>query len=530
MFIDFADNGHAVPSHTDICIVGAGVMGLALASHLLSHSRRQVLLVEEGGLEDTETSSNVPAELSGGDVASAVAGSRARGFGGSSRRWGGQALPFSALDLSDRPFLPLRGGWAISTEELNRWYAVADRFLGLTSLPFETDLWRNPDVTAPFGKGQELELALSKYSPHAYLASVHRAAIAQSRQADCLLHAKVAAIHLAGSGRKADAVEIRNLHGRTASISARVVVLCAGGIENPRILLSSHQEGGKEIGNQHDLVGRYYQDHVGFFAANLEPIDWNRFRHLFASFVPGNQKYVPKLHLSQSLQRELNLLNVTGNLDVQEDANSPRNCARRIYHALRRTRPHGQPFLSSLQDLRRLLATTPETMGLLSSHLLSRRIGIPRNGRHFLMANAESEPLHGSRISLSDQHDDHGLRKPQVNWMLSDLTLKALRRYGQALQSTLESSGIASVKLSPYLIDPNANWKERAYSLYHHMGATRMSSSPREGVVDAYGCIHGLANLYVSGTSLLPTGSASNPSYTALALTFRTADRILREP
>lgn len=114
MFWDFAN-----------CIVGAGVMGLALASHLLSHSRRQVLLVEEGGLEDTETSSNVPAELSDGDVASAVAGSRARGFGGSSRRWGGQALPFSALDLSDRPFLPLRGGWAISREELNRWYAVA---------------------------------------------------------------------------------------------------------------------------------------------------------------------------------------------------------------------------------------------------------------------------------------------------------------------------------------------------------------------------------------------------------------------
>jgi choline dehydrogenase-like flavoprotein len=114
--------------------------------------------------------------------------------------------------------------------------------------------------------------------------------------------------------------------------------------------------------------------------------------------------------------------------------------------------------------------------------------------------------------------------------MLSDLTLRALRRYGQALQSTLESAGIASVKLSPYLIDPNANWKERAYSLYHHMGATRMSSSPREGVVDAFGCVHGLANVYVSGTSVLPTGSASNPSYTALALAFRTADHILREP
>ena len=69
----------------------------------------------------------------------------------------------------------------------------------------------------------------------------------------------------------------------------------------------------------------------------------------------------------------------------------------------------------------------------------------------------------------------------------------------------------------PYLTDPTANWKERTYSLYHHMGATRMASSPREGVVDTFGRVHGLKNLYITGTSVLPTGSASNPSYTALA-------------
>ena len=86
------------------------------------------------------------------------------------------------------------------------------------------------------------------------------------------------------------------------------------------------------------------------------------------------------------------------------------------------------------------------------------------------------------------------------------------------------------MKLGPYLTDPNASWKERAYSLYHRLGATRISSSPREGVVDAFGRVHGLANLYVAGTSVLPTGSASNPSDTALALAFRTADHILREP
>ena len=62
------------------------------------------------------------------------------------------------------------------------------------------------------------------------------------------------------------------------------------------------------------------------------------------------------------------------------------------------------------------------------------------------------------------------------------------------------------------------------------MGATRMSSSPREGVVDTFVRLHDLANLYIAGTSVLPTSSASNPSYTGLALTFRTADHIHREP
>jgi choline dehydrogenase-like flavoprotein len=35
--------------------------------------------------------------------------------------------------------------------------------------------------------------------------------------------------------------------------------------------------------------------------------------------------------------------------------------------------------------------------------------------------------------------------------------------------------------------------------------------------------------VYVAGTSVLPSGSASNPSYTALALALRTTERILLE-
>jgi len=529
MFIDFSDASNTVPTDIDVCIVGAGVMGLAISSHLHTHTRRRIVLLEEGELEDTETASAVPAEANSGDVPSAVAGSRARGFGGSSRRWGGQALPFSRLDLAKRPFLPGRGAWPVDWEELNRFYPAADRFLGLSSLPFETDLWRREQVTTPFQDGEDLELTISKYSPHPYLATVHRRSIESSAQVDCLLNAKVASLELDQDGRHARRVRIRSPQGRETWLPARVVLLCAGGIENARILLASPQAGGCGIGNQADLVGRYYQDHVGFYAARLRPVDWDAFRHLFASFVPGNQKYLPKIQLSQALQQRDDLLNVIGNLDVQEDAYSPRSCARRIYHSLRRRSLHGDGQQAGFKDVWRLLQAAPQTLDLLAAHFVEHRIAIPRDGHFFLMANAECEPLSASRITLGQQRDAYGLHRPQVNWLVSDLTYKALQSYGQALKRCLESAGIAMVQLSPYLLDPSANWKERAYSLYHHMGATRMAASPNQGVVDGQSRVHGIDNLYIAGTSILPTGSASNPSYTALALALRTADHLLRQ-
>jgi choline dehydrogenase-like flavoprotein len=61
---------------------------------------------------------------------------------------------------------------------------------------------------------------------------------------------------------------------------------------------------------------------------------------------------------------------------------------------------------------------------------------------------------------------------------------------------------------------------------FHHLGATRMHENPKQGVVDANCRVHGLQNLYVAGSSLLPTYGASNPTLTILALGLRLADHL----
>ena len=58
------------------------------------------------------------------------------------------------------------------------------------------------------------------------------------------------------------------------------------------------------------------------------------------------------------------------------------------------------------------------------------------------------------------------------------------------------------------------------------MGTTRMHVDPKQGVVDENCCIHGIANLYVAGSSVFPTGGAANPTLTIVALAMRLADRI----
>jgi choline dehydrogenase-like flavoprotein len=61
---------------------------------------------------------------------------------------------------------------------------------------------------------------------------------------------------------------------------------------------------------------------------------------------------------------------------------------------------------------------------------------------------------------------------------------------------------------------------------YHHMGTTRMSAHPTEGVVDADCRVHGYHNLYIAGSSVFSTSGWSNPNLTILALTLRLAEHL----
>jgi choline dehydrogenase-like flavoprotein len=61
----------------------------------------------------------------------------------------------------------------------------------------------------------------------------------------------------------------------------------------------------------------------------------------------------------------------------------------------------------------------------------------------------------------------------------------------------------------------------------HHMGTTRMANDPRHGVTDGHGRVHGIANLYLAGSSLFPTTGFASPTLTIVALALRQVDHLI---
>src|SRR5258707_7454963 len=86
-----------------------------------------------------------------------------------------------------------------------------------------------------------------------------------------LMHENCVGIGAADDGRSIAHVVIVTSSDSRFSIRANIVVLATGGLEVPRLLLASDDVHHRGIGNQHDLVGRFYMCHVAGTVGILEP-------------------------------------------------------------------------------------------------------------------------------------------------------------------------------------------------------------------------------------------------------------------
>jgi choline dehydrogenase-like flavoprotein len=520
MIVDFCRGDSPANYRAKICVIGSGPVGLSFISEFLDDSAQDIIIVESGGLKGDPADEALNEVVNTGEEPSGLADSRARVFGGTSTLWGGQAIPLSPLDFDQRPWVD-NSGWPISYADLVPYFEKAAEILRIDNSSYDTDIWKKGKAFKQAIDEDVLRLTFSKWSPTPDFSRKFAPVLKQSRHVTLLLHANVTELQAAEDGQAVRGVSITSRGGREGCVKAEVFVLCCGGIENARILLYSNSVIPEGLGNEHGNVGRFFQDHAGFYVARLIPRNFRAFVDLFSSYFRGDQMFLPKLQLSENEQRNRETLNVIGNVGVEYRQESALARKRRFNHQKSRT-----PGRSSFRDAMLALKSPFDSLRLLYSYGISRRMHYPREADYFLIANCETEPNAASRVSLSSESDALGLPKAEVHWVNTEAGKYTLRTYAEHVREQIERLGIAEVVIKPSLLDEGDEWKRSIYSLYHHIGTTRMSNSSASGVVDSHCRVHGLDNLYVGGCSVFPTSGAANPTFTAMALALKLADSI----
>ena len=519
MILDLDDHPADPALNADVCIVGAGAAGICLATELAGRGR-DVLLLESGGRRiEEETRELSRADVVGHAYAGAWHG-RARALGGTTTLWGGQALPLTPIDFETRPWVP-HSGWPISYDEIRLYYERASAFLGVGDVPYDAELGALLGTGGPGLDEGVISYHLSKWSPTPDLGRRYARSLGGDAGARVLLHANVTEIILDDGHRAVRELRVRSLRGRAATVRARDVVLCAGGIENARLLLASTSQQSNGVGNGHGLVGRFLQDHPGARIGRLAGHDQQRTQALFNLFHRRGRKYSIRCSASEAFQRERETLNVSTSVMFPVPDDSSYHALRRVYHAARSR----ELSVRTARDVATCLTSAPVLARTAVAYLARGRTWTP-DARAELFVSAEQEPDPESRVSLSAERDLLGVPRACIDWRIGEGTRRSVSTFATVLRDQFRRAGLGDVQLEPWIEDGSDEWRERLADHYHHIGTTRMADSPAHGVVDRHLRVHGIGNLWIASTSVFPTGGHSNPTLTMLALAMRLADRL----
>ena len=506
----------------DICLVGAGPAGIVLAREL-GTGRTRVVLIESGGTEIAPEHQTLNEGEAVGLPHLGLAEGRGRAFGGSAKLWAGQCLPFDDIDFEPRPWVP-HSGWPFGPEELAPHYRRAEAFFRLGDVAYDETVFARFGLAAPGWSADELRTHFTAYTPQRDTGRHHMAALRRSAHVQVVMHATVTAIDTDADGTRVCGLRARSANGRNCTVQARVVVLCAGGLENARLLLASDHQAPGGLGNAHDLVGRFFQDHPNALAATLSGGDARTLQDRFRLLYAGRHRFFPKFALSPHRQRAARVLNANAHL-VFEQAGSPGvQVMRDLLESARRRQLPSQPLRQAL----RLTKDAGSLLRVLRRRYLQGRSPDFAPTAIRLQCYLEQAPDPHSRITLGAERDSFGMRRLQLDWRLGALEHATLRTMVEAAQGEFLRLGLGRLDADDWVTEPSQRWKSHLSDSFHHAGTTRMADSPRDGVVDREAQVHGVAGLHVCGGSVFPTSGYANPTLTIAALAMRLADHLNR--
>jgi choline dehydrogenase-like flavoprotein len=516
----------------DILIIGGGAAGISLAMNFLNSSLNVVVL-ESGGLTYERRTQSLYRGRNVGLRYEPLDLCRVRMFGGSTDRrgWAGWCKIFNEFEFEKRDWVQL-SGWPISKQDLAPYYQKA---LGTVALPEDLDKLAEKETAGPdclpLGGGDCVNepIPLSTL-PH--LSEAWTEALRASQSLRIILHANVVGIDTDEVGRDVTSVRFSTLDHRAFTVKPRFTVMAAGGIENARLMLGCNKTIKTGLGNTTGWVGRCFMDHPRYAWGQIAASpDVNQLLRYNPTHGAGQRRYgVPPpgarplfgfgISLSDEVQRRERVLGSRSwilPVAPQGEAAGGRELRELVLWATRGRLPS-----DFLLRGRKVLGDIPNAMAASIAHLRS----IANHTTHWqFLTILEPEPNPDSRVLLDDARDQFGLPRVKLDWRLTPLAEHTLETTKKIIIRDLQSIGVQCAIVGGGGKRANQKFEDPRW-VWHHMGTTRMSADPRQGVVDANCKVHGMRNLYVAGSSVFPTCSNDMPTLTLMALAHRLADHL----
>lgn len=254
--------------------------------------------------------------------------------------------------------------------------------------------------------------------------------------------------------------------GRTVDFSAKIVILSAGALHSPAILLRS----GLERLDNHRLVGRFLMRHCNAVVTGLFPFRTNPDRTF--------HKQLCFTDFYEDLRGRLGTAVGT----IQD-----------IYTPAPEVLKHYAPF-----GYRHLTA-------IMARYLQN------------LLCIAEDEPQYENRVHLTTRRDEYGIAVSGVVHRYSDRDRLRREYLTDRARGILKQAGGLYHRI--YNVD----------TFSHAVGSLRFGNRARDSVLDASCRFRGIDNLFVLDGSFMPTSGGVNPSLTIAANALRVADVIHAE-
>lgn len=523
---DFRNLEPGASLDVDVCIIGSGPAGWTIAEELRDTGIK-VLVLESGGVLESDVDdreAEIEALNATEDIGVPLFNGRRRTLGGTpeSIPWGNRCIAFDPIDYRPRSWVPF-SGWPFDEAEISPYLDRASRHLGaglyLPGGPVpcgvekpQVDPEKLVNVCWSFGHDPE-----GKTVRYGRLFRQRR-----HRDLRVLVHATVTHLNTNPEGTRIESVEIGHPEGHRTTVTARKVVLCTGGIENPRVLLYSNRTVPRGIGNAHGLVGRFLMDHprdLGM-AITFDPKAVGTIRRLFGPYRSRNdgrpREFVGGLALPEGMQQREGLLNCAA-WPVEEVADDDPFAA--ALHILRRNKG------TFARDVRNVTANPLMLLRSLQAWATREqpiRSKISKVGFHI---GSEQRPDPESRVTLTNRLDPLGLPIARTDWRVGAEDRESQAVLAKTIAAEFRRLCLPEARLADWIRNDRHAGAIISDGC-HPTATTRMSDHPAMGVVDPDCQVHGVNGLFVAGSSVFPTAGHANPTLMIVAMAVRLAENL----